>query len=175
MNFRMKEWFHQLASFSYLNLCYKMNSRWKPKLGLMIFLLYPNLLLFIKLLWIHLSKGFFFFLLSVYYSFISLEMGAAGSLINGLKSCFCQNQTKKNLSISIYPFVLAFLKQALFPSEHHWRVTHEYPSVFQQRNFFIQLCQGQKFVPGSRAGLSLQHWRAKGSWGMVDGERDRQS
>lgn len=74
-----------------------MKSRRKPKLALMIFLLFPNLLLFIKLLCVYLPKDFFFFLshLTVYYGFISLEMGAAGSLINGLKSCFCQNQTKK--------------------------------------------------------------------------------
>lgn len=140
-----------------------MNSREKPKLALMTFLLFHNLLLFIKLLWIHLSKNFFFFFfwLTVYYSFISLEMGAAGSLINGLKSCFCQNQTNKTPSISINPFVLTFLKPTLFPSEHHWRVMHQYPSVFQQRDYFIQLCPGQKFVTGSWRGLSLQHWRAR--------------
>lgn len=64
--------------------------------------------------------GWFVFWLTVYYGFISLEMGAAGSLINGLKSCFCQNKTKKRKpSVSTNPFVLTFLKQALFPSEHH--------------------------------------------------------
>jgi len=56
------------------------------------------------------------FPLVVYYTFISLEMGAAGSLINGLKSCFCQHQTNKT-PISIKPSVLETLKQALFPSE----------------------------------------------------------
>lgn len=154
-----------------------MNSGGKPKLALMIFLLFPNLLLFMKWLWIHLSKDFFFFSswLTVYYSFISLEMGPAGSLINGLKCSFCQNQTNKTPPISINSFVLVFLKQALFPSEHHWRVTQQYPSVFQQRNFCMQLRRwGQKFVTGSRTGLScsIAEWGQPGYAGGGERERD---
>lgn len=94
-----------------------MDSRGKSKLALTIFLSLSPLPLIFYLLncsWVHLSNDFFW--LTVYYVFISLEMAAAGSLINGSKSCFCQSQTNKNLSVSISLFVSAFLKQALFPS-----------------------------------------------------------
>lgn len=69
-----------------------MDSRGKSKLALMIFHSLPPTasdLLFMKLVWVHLSNDFFW--LTVYYVFISLEMAAAGSLINGSKSCFCQS------------------------------------------------------------------------------------
>lgn len=157
----MKEWFYQPAPFIYLNLRYKVDSRGKSKLALMIFLSLPPLPHIFYLLNCSGCTFQIFFLLTIYCIFISLEMAAAGSLINGSKSCFCQSQTNKNPSVSISLFVLAFLKQALFPSKHHWRVMHQYPWVFQQRDFFIQWCPGQKFLTGSWTGLSLQLWRAR--------------
>lgn len=163
MNLRMEELFHQPASFIYLNLCYKMNSRGKPKLALMIFLLFfPCRLLFIKLLWIHLSKAFFW--LTVYYIFISLEMGAAGSLINESKSCFCQIQTNNPPPIAISPLVLAFLKQALFPSAVFLGVS-------------AKVC-----LHPAMPRAEVRHWvmsrtqpaalESKGSCSMIEGETD---
>lgn len=113
-----------------------MDSRGKSKLALMIFLSLSPLPLIFYLLNCSGCRANDFFWLTVYYVFISLEMAIAGSLINGSKSCFCQSQTNKTPSVSIRFFVSAFLKQALFPSKHHWRVMHQYPWVFQQRDFF---------------------------------------
>lgn len=45
----------------------------------------------------------------------------------------------------------------------------QYPWVFQQRDFFIQWCPGQKFLIGSWTGLSLQLWRAR-----AEKERERE-
>lgn len=87
----------------------------------MIFLLFSQPSFIYEIALLIPSKGLFFFLLShltVYYGFISLEMGAAGSLINGLKNCFCQNQRNKT-QIPTKPSVFVFLKQALSPSELH--------------------------------------------------------
>lgn len=55
----LKEWSNQLASCIYLNLCYKVKSRRKLKFAWLVFLLFPNLILFIKSLWIMPSKGHF--------------------------------------------------------------------------------------------------------------------
>lgn len=174
MNLRMKEWFQQPASFIYLNICFNINSRGKPKLTLIIFLLFPNLLLFIKLLWIHLSKDFFFWL-TVYYSFISLERGTAGSLINGWKAASSRIKIIKNPLDIHEPFCFSISKTSTISLRASLKSDTPVSLGISAKGFLYPV------MPRAE----VHHWimnrtqpaalESKGSWGMVEGEQGRQS
>lgn len=126
-----------------------MDSRGKSKLALMIFhSLSPTAsdLLFMKLVWVHLSNDFFW--LTVYYVFISLEMAAAGSLINGSKSCFCQSQTnKKPLSIH-KAFCFSISKTSTISLKASLKSDAPVPLSVSTKGFFYPV------VPGAE----VPHW-----------------
>lgn len=63
-------------------------------------------------------------------------MAAAGSLINGSKSCFCQSQTNKNPSVSISLFVSAFSKTSTISLKASLKRDAPVPLSVSTKGFF---------------------------------------